>query len=102
MFTSIKPPDIVLENWHFSKQEAQAVRQTLLEHGYTIVSSQKEFITHNKLRKINRKYSVDIAHSKLDMPPIARPMIKIPPDTMVEPDDEHGGFIVSFGSAATS
>ena len=83
---------IVLESWHFPKQEAQAVRQKLQEHGYTIVSGQKEFITHNKLRKINKKYSVDVASSKLDIPPIARPMIKIPPDTMFEPDDEHGGL----------
>ena len=83
---------IVLESWHFSKQEAQAVRQKLREHGYTIVNGQKEFITHNKLRKINRKYSVDIACSKLDIPPIARPMIKIPCGPMVEPNDEPGGL----------
>lgn len=83
---------IVLERWHFSEQQARAVRQDLQQHGYTIVRGQKEFITHNKLRKINRKYSADIAYSKLDIPPIARPMIKIPPDTMVEPDDEHGGL----------
>ena len=83
---------IVLERWHFSERQAQAVRQDLQQHGYTIVSGEKEFITHNKLRKINSKYSVDVACSKLDIPPIARPMIKIPNGTMVEPDDEHGGF----------
>lgn len=83
---------IVLEQWHFSERQAQAVRQDLQQHGYTIVSGEKEFITHNKLRKINSKYSVDVACSKLDIPPIARPMIKIPNGTMVEPDDEHGGF----------
>lgn len=83
---------MILESWHFSKQEAQAVRQKLREHGYTIVSGQKEFITHNKLRKINRKYSVDIACSKLDIPPIARPMVKIPCGPMVEPNDEPDGL----------
>ena len=83
---------MILESWHFSKQEAQAVRQKLREHGYTIVSGQKEFITHNKLRKINRKYSVDIACSKLDIPPIVRPMIKIPCGPMVEPNDEPDGL----------
>lgn len=35
---------IVLESWHFSKQEAQAVRQKLREHGYTIVSGQKSLL----------------------------------------------------------
>lgn len=32
---------IVLERWHFSEQQARAVRQELQQHGYTIVSGQK-------------------------------------------------------------
>lgn len=74
---------VVLNHWHYSEQHAAALKQDLQRAGYTISNGQIEHITYNKLQKINRKYSVNIAYSKLDVPPKARPMIILPSDTLV-------------------
>ena len=84
----------LMNHGHYSGQEAQAIKQQLQKEGYIILGGQVEYIHNNKLRKINKKYSVDVAYSKVDLPPAARPMIMLSPDTLVE-QDENGDWILT-------
>lgn len=72
----------------YSRRNKELIRKALQKIGYSVVSGQVEYITHNRLRKINRQYSVETALSKMDVEPKARPMITISSDTLVEPDND--------------
>ncbi len=78
----------IMEQGHYSEQEARAIKQRLQSEGYTVLKGQTEYIHHNKLRKINKQYSIDVAYSKVDITPVARPMIILPADTPVEQTDD--------------
>ncbi len=84
----------LMKHGYYSEQEAQAIKQQLQKEGYIILGGQVEYIHNNKLRKINKKYSVDVAYSKVDIPTAARPMIMLSPDTLVE-QDEAGDWILT-------
>ena len=73
---------------HYSEQEVQAIKQQLQREGYVILSGQAEYIHNNKLRKINKQYSIDIAYSKVDIPVVSLPMLILPSDTLVEQTDD--------------
>ena len=75
----------LMRQGHYSEQESQAIKQQLQREGYAIPSGQVEHIHSNKLRKINKQYSIDIAYSKVDIPVTSRPMMILPSDTLVEP-----------------
>lgn len=62
------------------------VKKALAEQGYSI-RTYVSYLSNNKLNKINRKYSVDIAYSKVSIPSVARPIIILPSDTMLEEKD---------------
>lgn len=83
-----------MKHGHYTRQEVQAIKQQLQKEGYIILDGQVEYIHSNKLRKINKKYSVDVAYSKVDLPPVARPMIVLSSDTLVE-QDENGDWILT-------
>lgn len=72
----------------YSGRDKESIRKALQRIGYSVVSGQMEYITHNRLRKINRQYSVKIALGKMDVEPKSRPMITISSDTLVEPDND--------------
>ena len=64
-----------VEHSHYSEQESKAIKRQLQREGYIIFSGQVEHIHSNKLRKINKQYSIDVAYSKVDIPTTSRPMI---------------------------
>lgn len=70
----------LMKHGHYSEQEVQAIKQQLQKDGYTILTGQVEHIHNNKLRKINKQYSIDIAYSKVEIPTTSRPMIIISSD----------------------
>lgn len=83
-----------MKHERYSGQEVQAIKRQLQKEGYIILGGQVEYIHNNKLRKINKNYSVDVAYSKVDIPSVSRPMIMLSPDTLVEQDKE-GDWILS-------
>lgn len=76
--------EALIKTRNYSEQEVQAIRRQLQMEGYTILSGQAEYIHNNRLAKINRKYSIDVAYSKVDIPSLSRPMLFVPSDTSVE------------------
>lgn len=91
----------LMKHGDYSEQEAQTIKQQLQKEGYIILGGQVEYIYNNKLRKINKKYSVDVAYSKVDIPSAARPMIMLSPDTLVE-QDEDGDWILTSNQSQNS
>ena len=79
---------------HYSKYEVQAIKHKLQKEGYTVSAGQVKYIRNYNLRKINKKYSVEVAYSKLDIPPSSRPMVILPSNTLVE-QDEDGNWILA-------
>ena len=69
--------DVILNQWHYSEQEARDIKQSLRNEGYIIISGPIERISNNRLTKINRQYNIDVAYSKVDIPAVSRPMITI-------------------------
>ena len=91
----------LIKTRHYSEQETCAIKQLLQQEGYVILSGQSEYIHNNRLRKINRNYSIDVAYSKVDIPFVSRPMIILPSDTIVESDGNGGWvFVAEQGGAA--
>lgn len=78
----------LMKHGHYSEQEVQAIKQQFQRERYVILGGQAEHIHSNKLRKINKQYSIDIAYSKVDIPATSRPMIILPSDTLVEQTDD--------------
>lgn len=70
----------LMRHVHYSSQEIQVIKRQLQKAGYTILTGQIEYIHHNKLRKINKQYSIDIAYSKVKIPTVSRPMLMLPSD----------------------
>ena len=84
----------LMRHGHYSEQEVQAIKQQLQKDGYTILTGQVEHIHNNKLRKINKQYSIDIAYSKVEIPTTSRPMIIISSDSLVKQTDS-GEYILA-------
>ena len=85
----------------YSEQKSREIRQQLQREGYTILKGEVEHIHNNQLRKINKKYSIDVAYSKVDIPAVARPMVTLPSDLLVEPDG-NGGWVLVAGQGKDS
>lgn len=68
-----------------SEQQAAALKKALHKIGYCVASGQVEHITNNKLRKINRQYSLDVALSKMDTEAKSRPIIMLPSNMFASP-----------------
>lgn len=75
--------ETLIKNAHYPEYEARAIKHKLKKEGYTISAGQVNRIRNYNLRKINKKYSVDVAYSKLDIPPSSRPMVILPSNTLV-------------------
>ena len=90
-----------VEHNHYSEQKSREIRQQLQREGYTILKGEVEHIHNNQLRKINKKYSIDVAYSKVDIPAVARPMVTLPSDLLVEPDG-NGGWVLVAGQGKDS
>ena len=82
-------------------KKSREIRQQLQREGYTILKGEVEHIHNNQLRKINKKYSIDVAYSKVDIPAVARPMVTLPSDPLVEPDG-NGGWVLVAGQGKDS
>lgn len=78
----------------WSEYEARAIKHKLQKEGYTISAGQVNHIRNYNLRKINKKYSAEVAYNKLDIHPSSRPMIILSGDTLVEQDEE-GNWILA-------
>ena len=74
----------LIEHGQYSSQEAQEIKEQLQREGYTILCGQVEYIHNNRLRKINKKYNIDVAYSKMDIPPVSRPMIILSSNVLAE------------------
>ena len=68
----------LMRDLDYSAQEAQVIKQQLQRYGYTVISGQIKHIHYNRLRKINKQYSIDIACSKVDITPKSKPLIIFP------------------------
>lgn len=82
----------------WSEYEARTVKHKLQKEGYTISAGQIKYIRNYNLRKINKKYSVDVAYSKLDINPSSRPMYIFPPNLLVKKDEDGNLTFVSSQS----
>lgn len=79
------------ETYHFSKEtfdrfirdnafdeaESKAVQEILQQYGYHIISGHREYLSYNKLRKINKRYPVEKAFEYTEIFPISRPRLII-------------------------
>ena len=83
-----------MKHGHYSEQEAQAIKQQLQREGHISLNRQAEQIHNSRLRKINKKYSIDVAYSKADIPSASRPMVTLPSDILAEPDGK-GGWVLA-------
>lgn len=66
--------------YNFSEDRRKMEKRNLEKLGYIFVDGPIEYITYNKLRKINRNYSINVAFSKLDVSPLSAPLISVIPD----------------------
>jgi len=62
------------------------IRKELAKHGYSI-RPHISYLSNNQLNKINKKYSVNIAFSKVSISSKVRPILILPPDTVLEVKD---------------
>lgn len=74
----------LVDGMHWSDRQTAALKMDLKQIGYSIASGQKDYITYNKLHKINRQYSIDVAKSKLGEFSKSQPMISLPSNLPVE------------------
>lgn len=59
------------------------IREELKKYGYGI-RDDISYLSSNKLSKINKKYTVDIAYSKIKAKPLSKPILILPSDIDVE------------------
>ncbi|MGC4019984.1 MAG: FRG domain-containing protein [Muricomes sp.] len=76
-----------LEGFNMDSNSIKKVRKALEREGYSM-RSHISYLSDNKLNKINKKYSADIAFSKVNTSAKARPVLILPSDTVLE---EKGG-----------
>lgn len=61
----------------------QRIKEALRKHGYSI-RSHISYFSNNKLNKINKKYTAEIAYSKMGAISLARPILILPSETSLE------------------
>lgn len=59
------------------------IREELRKYGYGI-RDDISYLSGSKLRKINKKYTVDIAYSKIKEKPVSKPILILPSNIVVE------------------
>ena len=74
--------EALIKNAHYPEYEARAIKHKLQKEGYTISAGQVKHIRNYNIRKINKKYSVEVAYNKLDIHPSSRPMVILPSNTI--------------------
>ena len=75
--------EALIKNAHYPEYEARAIKHKLQKEGYTISTGQVKHIRNYNIKKINKKYSVEVAYNKLDIHPSSRPMVILPSNTLV-------------------
>lgn len=68
---------IVMENHHSGTENPDHVKAELERYGIFIVSGKSQYISNNRLQKINRRYSVEKALEINNVTPMVRPMLVI-------------------------
>ena len=94
-------PDISVEQLYAMIQEGERYQDDVERFLRLNQQGEVEHIHNNQLRKINKKYSIDVAYSKVDVPAVARPMVTLPSDLLVEPDG-NGGWVLVAGQGKDS
>lgn len=76
--------ELVVEDLHYTKPQAQELRLALRRAGFTVLDGQREYIHAEKLQKINRRYTAEAARQKLGCRPVTRPMFTLSGNSPVE------------------
>lgn len=69
-----------------SPEGAAALRRDLARRGLTVVNGKLEHLSANRLRRLNRQYSLETAAQRVKLRSCARPMLVVAGDCLVEED----------------
>ncbi len=67
--------ELVMEDFKIESKYAEVVKQELAKYGIFIINGNKQYITYNRLQKINKRYSVERSLEINNVKPISRPML---------------------------
>lgn len=76
----------LMKQFDIGSRREQAIREELEKYGY-FIRSHISYLSNNKLDKINKKYTAEIAYSKTGATSLARPIIILPSQTSVKEKD---------------
>ena len=74
---------ILINDLNIGSSGEKRIREELKKYGYDI-RTDISYLSSHKLNKINKKYTADIAYSKIGAKSIARPILILSSDTMLE------------------
>lgn len=77
---------LLINDLNIGNSGEKRIREDLKKYGYDI-RADISYLSSNKLNKINKKYTADIAYSKTGAESLSRPILILPSDTILEKKD---------------
>lgn len=82
------------DRMHLSAQQSARLEQELRQDGFSVANGKLEWIRHNRLQKINKRYSIRSVADKLKEIPKSRPLLILPSDAESAREEEGAGIRV--------